>query len=308
MWQQEEHPWGGFCSQTWAPLHWQANYRWRCIWNHYVASFCRRHNSVNQDIHHQCQKWPCCCPRCHRSLPSKEDLHVPTGCCWSSPTVSNSQLCIAQQVRNTSSAALTPNKRIPVFRIRQRPLRIPNVHPTSFLMDSSHAESQILLLLLVDLIGGTAVECNKQPLSTSNHAHPWYWRFTTIPLSSRSYNSNCTSSRIAPWLNCCMKSSNNDEQCLVVVTVAVIYCEVVSPCSVGHLETLVCLMKPVLTNSLSPAWCELHLLNPQPQGNRLRHTRLCAVGWGEDIVAIKNTSTVSYEATDGRMFESLQDW
>lgn len=45
---------------------------------------------------------------------------------------------------------------MPVFRICQRPLILPNVHSTSFLKDSSHEEKRISALLLQILMGGTA--------------------------------------------------------------------------------------------------------------------------------------------------------
>ncbi len=88
------------------------------------------------------------------------------------PSVSRSQLCKAQQVRKILSAKSTPDRRMPVFRIRNRPLRMPNVHSTSFRIDSSQAEKRISTLLLVVFIGGTVVGHARYPLSTNNRA-PW---------------------------------------------------------------------------------------------------------------------------------------
>ena len=74
-----------------------------------------------------------------------------------SPSVSNSQLCSAQQARKILSAHSTLIKRMPVFSICHLPFRMPNVHLTSFLIDSSHNKNRISIRLPVVLNGGTVV-------------------------------------------------------------------------------------------------------------------------------------------------------
>jgi hypothetical protein len=54
------------------------------------------------------------------------------------PSTSNNMLWKAQHVSHTPSLTSVLCNRVPVFRIRPRPFKIPKVHSTSFHMDSSH--------------------------------------------------------------------------------------------------------------------------------------------------------------------------
>jgi hypothetical protein len=108
-------------------------------------------------------------------------------------------------------------KRMPVLSIRHLPLRIPNVHSTSFLINSSHDENRSSVQLLVVLIGGNVVGQAKYPLLTKSHA-PWYLRVVTMfgigmSISSTaaavdSYKSKNMSSIMMPSFKSVMKLSN----------------------------------------------------------------------------------------------------
>ena len=63
----------------------------------------------------------------------------------------------AQQVRKILSARSTSFKRMPILIICHLPIRIPNVHSTSFLIDSTHDENRISVRLHVVLFSGTVV-------------------------------------------------------------------------------------------------------------------------------------------------------
>lgn len=103
--------------------------------------------------------------------------------------VSNSWwLCSAQHVRKILSAPSTPFKRMPVFSIRHLPLRgMPNVHLTSFIIDSSHGENLISTRLLVVLVDGAVAKPSIHCRPKATHPDTTYYVYShvgaVIPLS-----------------------------------------------------------------------------------------------------------------------------
>jgi hypothetical protein len=127
--------------------------------------------------------WRLASPRSWCPSSPSQTLGTPFSHCLSRPSTLSSQLCRAQQVRNILSAGRCPCKQIPVFRMRNQPFIIPNVHSTSLRVDSSHCEKRISGRLQDAFIGGTVVAQFRYPLSTITHA-PEYFCFTTLPCVS----------------------------------------------------------------------------------------------------------------------------
>ena len=107
-------------------------------------------------------------------------------------SVNNVMLCKAQHVFQISShlsmlLALTPHRKT-----QKRTFRIPKVHSTSFLIDSSHSENRMYSHVTECFIFGTSVDRAKYPLSTMNHA-PWCYCSKTSPAESFSKRVNLQS-------------------------------------------------------------------------------------------------------------------
>ena len=113
------------------------------------------------------------------------------------PSTSSNQLCKAQHVNQTESTASTPCSLTPLFNILHLPFIIPNVHSTSFRIDSSHFDHLISSMLLETPNGGTVHDQSKYPLSVITYA-PLNRNFTIRPFLSWANSSNRTSSRTIP--------------------------------------------------------------------------------------------------------------
>ena len=115
------------------------------------------------------------------------------------PSISNSQLCNAQQVSQISSTLPTPYMQTHIFKILHLPFRMPKVNSTSFPINSTHLDHHVLSILLVEEKGGMVQDHARYPLSTMKYT-PLY--ITEITLLSMLYarSSNSLSVSISSFL------------------------------------------------------------------------------------------------------------
>jgi hypothetical protein len=106
----------------------------------------------------------------------------------SSPSTSNNQLCNVLHVSQMLLAFLRPSILIPVFKILQRPFKMPKVHSTSLRSDLHQWLQQRSMWSTVILNGGMVVLHFRMPLSTINQG-PLYFLAITLPFLSLSSNS-----------------------------------------------------------------------------------------------------------------------
>lgn len=107
----------------------------------------------------------------------------------SSLSASNRKLCKAQQVLKILSTVSIECTLMPVFKIRHLCLRMPNVHSTSFRIDSNHSENLISERLEDNLNRQTRIDHFKHPLSREIHT-PLHFAAAVSPSSLFSHNLN----------------------------------------------------------------------------------------------------------------------
>lgn len=181
---------------------------------------------------------------------------------FTGPSFFNSKSWRMQRVRNMLSADFCPRKRIPVFWIWKQPFSSPNIHSTSFLMDSSHTENRMSEQLNDVFIGGIVIYQFSYLLSAILLLHTSVlWRCRMIQcgrtnqiLRLEILHLQAMPRKVIKMHNSCIVPTGR-ATCCCKNMMAVIDCDVVSLRSVTALKSKMVLTKPILKFLKGDVYC-----------------------------------------------------